>query len=162
MPALKYWDIPSGGFTGVSGAQGPQGVIGSPGPQGPAGATMTPGTWTAMSYNATWSTYGSGYRAGMYMKDSSGWVYLTGVLLCSATVASNVSYATFITTLPSGYRPANNELFLTNCGGWTNSGGPARINVNPDGTIQYVNTTPASATNPWVSLSGIWFIADGS
>lgn len=168
MPTLRYWDVATGGFISASvGPQGSQGPAGIPGATGPGGVQGPPAfvRWTPMagSYGTGWSDYLTGFRTGQYTKDGPGFVHLRGLVKWNASVAAGAQVATPVITLPSGYRPALRQLFQTVAYVWTTPGGPARIDVWADGTVNYLNsTTTATPATPWLSLSGVMFIADGS
>jgi hypothetical protein len=160
MPTLKYWDIPSGGFTVLPNVLGPQGVQGPQGPPGLPGASQTLGVWLSLPYAAGWTDYTIGWRTGQYMKDSAGWVYLRGLIIFVGTV--NTGASSTICTLPSGFRPAAHEDFQQIAGLWTAPGGSGRVDVHSTGVITYNNASPSSATNIWFTLSGVTYRADGS
>jgi hypothetical protein len=166
MTLLKYWDVATGAFISLPSIPGPQGVQGPTGPpgaagaQGPSGSSASLGAWVQVSFGAGWSNYGNSFNPVQYMKDSQGWVFIRGLAQLSGSVAYS-STGPIITTLPSGFRPAAWELFPIVIGGYATYGqGPGRLQVQSDGGVVFT-TTAFAATNPWVQLSGIQFLADG-
>ena len=94
---------------------------------------------------ANWSNYGGAYQTAGYWKDSAtGVVHLTG--LVKKSVAGVAGEAIF--TLPTGYRPAAQEIFATD-----SNGAHSRIDVNASGGVLFQTGTATA----WVSLSGISF-----
>jgi hypothetical protein len=168
MSQLKYWDVATGAYITIPGAPGPQGIQGPAGQAGPAGAPGPQGpsyssslTWTALPYAATWSDYGSGWRPGQYAKDAMGIVYLRGLVTSTSAIATDAT--SLIATLPSGFRPANGELFQSLVRSVSTQGYPSRVHVLSDGTVVLNNsTTQATVAATFASLSDIQFIADGS
>lgn len=62
---------------------------------------LTQEAWTAPTLLAGWVNYGSGEQTARYRKDSSGTVWVQGVIKNGTTTSG-----TLILTLPVGYRPA--------------------------------------------------------
>lgn len=60
--------------------------------------------WTAPTLLNGWQNLGSGYEPAGYKKDTTGTVWIKGQVKSGSGV---------IFTLPSGYRPANSQLFVT-------------------------------------------------
>lgn len=96
-----------------------------------------------ISYQNGWGNYGGIYPNGHYWKDSFGYVHLRGMIEGGGKPANSV-----IGNLPSGYRPLSREVFLTV--GHPNV--PVRIDIEQNGNI-----LASTATQGWVSLSGISF-----
>lgn len=101
--------------------------------------TSFPG-WTAPTLTTSWANFGGGYNDVGYYKDSTGRVYLRG-LIKSGTIGS----AAF--TLPVGYRPAARCLFAT-----ISNAGLGRLDVDTSGTV-----IPITGSNVWFSLDNISF-----
>lgn len=91
-----------------------------------------------------WTDYDSGFRPCSYVRDHYGIVHLMG-LAQGAGKTSN-----FVTTLPAGYRPAKNHIYLALVHGDV----AGRVNVYADGRIEV-----ASAPAGYASLTGITFRA---
>jgi hypothetical protein len=101
--------------------------------------------WTAPTFQNSWVNYAGGvYSPAGYRKDGAGFVHLRG-LVSTGTVGSGVA----IFTLPVGYRPAYQSLFVT-----ISNSLIARVDVQADGKVCL---TSGSAT--WASLEGITFFA---
>ncbi len=120
-------------------------------PFGSACATIP--NWYNLAYQNGWTDYNNGadtniYQTGAYTKSSAGVVMLKGLLRRVGTATSGE----IIATLPSGYRPAENFMFQGE-----SSGGSARIDIYPDGTIRF-----QTGGTGWYSLEGISFIPAGS
>jgi hypothetical protein len=169
MPLLKYWDVATGAFIAVPGAQGPPGgpgsigTAGAAGAIGPAGVGPKAGVWAGLPYTSAFTDFGSGWRAGQYMKDSLGWVYLRGLCSCINTSVAGGGSGPTICTLPSGFRPANRLLFSQQQSNQAASGGPGRVDIVPDGTVVTANcSTTTTGYTWWQSVSGIRFLADGN
>lgn len=101
--------------------------------------TSFPG-WTAPTLTASWVNFGGGYNNVGYYKDSTGRVYLCGVIK-SGTIGS----AAF--TLPVGYRPAAKCLFAT-----ISNAALGRLEVDTSG-----NVIPITGSKVWFSLDNISF-----
>lgn len=106
-------------------------------------------TWIAPTLQNGWVNYGGSWKTAGYTKSSDGMVTLTGLIKSGTT-----SNGTVIATLPSGYRPS--EIII--CDANTNPNAFARVDINPSGTI----VANGSVTNPYLSLAGCEFMADGS
>lgn len=101
----------------------------------------TPEAWIAPTLLNGWVNYGSGWDTAGYRKDSSGRVYLKG-LVKSGTVNATAF------TLPAGYRPPASKMFA--------AGGPTAqpyVSVGSSGNVH----VPAGTDNAWVSLENISF-----
>ena len=98
------------------------------------------GSWTGLSFGSGWANYGSGFQNGQYKKVGD-LVFLRGL------VARTSGVDTTIATLPSGFRPPANTVFITNA---TDAFG--RVDIQTDGTVLLNNGTPT-----YVQLDGIVF-----
>lgn len=87
-----------------------------------------------------WSNYGDVWAPAKVRK-SGGVVTVEGLVLGGANF-------TTVLTLPAGYRPPATLIFMT-----LRDGGPARIDVHPDGTVEV-----REGAGSWVSLTGVTFI----
>jgi len=100
--------------------------------------------WINITYLNSWVSYGSGYAAAGYYKDSMGIVHLRGL------VKNGSSGTAVIGILPVGYRPETR--WLTNS---TSNNLFCRFDIATDGSI-----APGSGTSTnWVSLYNISFRA---
>jgi hypothetical protein len=97
----------------------------------------------APTFTSSWTNLGAGTEAAGYVKDADGFVILRG-LITGGTVGNSAF------TLPTGYRPANNESFPVN----SNSAFGA-VQVTSAGLVNILSPS----TNTWVALSGIRFKA---
>lgn len=103
-------------------------------------------TTFAGSYSNGWQDFGSGWEVGHCARSVDGIVSLGGRIKSGTTTA-----ATVITTLPSGFRPANARSYVV-----ANSAGVyASIEVFPDGSVK----CGAAVSATWTSLDGIAFHA---
>lgn len=102
----------------------------------------TPTAWTAPTYSTTWVDYGAPFQGGRYRLRGTD-VEIEGL------VKSGVSN-TSVFTLPVGYRPAADILWIVSA-----AGGVAEITITTTGLVRPVNITGAVAT--YVSLTGIRF-----
>lgn len=100
--------------------------------------------WTAPTFSADWVDFGGAQTPTGYRIDESGRVYLRG-LIKSGTVGG----AAF--TLPTGYRPGNQQIFAT-----ASNDLYGQVSVGDDGVV-----TVSVGSNTWVSLDGISFDAAG-
>lgn len=121
--------------------------------------------WTAPTFNTNWGNYGGAWQTVQYRRDELGMVHLRGLALRSTSGFAYDTNTGRIFTLPSGYRPALNEMFLAHCVDQsTGNVNVQRIDVTSAGLVYVagpaVSTGPAigSATT-YVSLSGIRFQA---
>lgn len=94
---------------------------------GGGGGGCTAGVWAALPYGPDWSDFGGGFQVGQYQIDCTGRVWLRGLLAHPLGVPSGSTIA----TLPAGFRVTTEVLVE----GFANDVTPARLNVNPDGTI---------------------------
>jgi hypothetical protein len=155
------------GVKGDTGAQGAQGV------QGPTAYVAQPGTpgstnviWVDTdepdpdplaveavhllgaagepTMPVAWSIYAAGWQAPGFYKDNQGRVFLQGMIKkSSAVVVGEVIF-----TLPVGYRPLGQSLFVV-----MSNSAVARIDVMPNGQVQASTGVNAG----WVSMAGISF-----
>lgn len=105
-------------------------------------------TWTNLTLQNSWVSYGGTYAAPSYTKTSDGVVHLRG-LMKSGTVTQ--SGWTVLSNLPAGFRPKNRMIFT---GYGTDA--QSRIDVLAGGNIEIQGTT----LNSWQSLDGIMFVAE--
>lgn len=98
---------------------------------------------TGVSFNANFSNYGGGYENVTYYKDMEGRVHLSGL------VAINGTQSGTIFTLPAGYRPTGQLIFLVMSGS-----GPARMDVMTNGNVSIATAVPG-----WISTNSISFRA---
>lgn len=107
--------------------------------------------WQGFSYQNGWTAYGSGGTYGAvngYFKDALGFIHLRG-LISSGTV----TVGTTMLNLPTGCRPPDRMLFLV-----LSNDVPIRIDIDTNGNVIQMS---GSASNLWISLSGISFYAGG-
>jgi hypothetical protein len=91
-----------------------------------------------------WSLYAAGWQAIGFYKDYQSRVFLQGMMKkSSAVVVGEVLF-----TLPAGYRPLGQTLFVV----FSNSAA-ARVDVMANGQVQASTAVNAA----WVSLAGISF-----
>jgi hypothetical protein len=100
--------------------------------------------WTNATLINNWTVWNVGFNPPGYFRDSLGIVHLRGVL-------NTNTFAKTAFTLPAGYRPRFNELFV--CSTSLNTCG--NIDIVPDGSV--VPNSSGSAS--WFSLDGITFRA---
>ena len=101
-------------------------------------------TWTAPTFENAWVNYdATTWDTAGYRIDPDGRAHLKGL------VKSGTDPGT-IFTLPSGYRPALNQMFSV-----VSADVFARVDVNSDGTVKVA----VGGNNAWVSLNGIAFDA---
>lgn len=87
--------------------------------------------WTPVTFQNSWTNYGSGYDTAAYMKDSLGFVHIKGFIKSGTTSSS-----TPIFTLPVGYRPLNSSYNLV---GRLADGSTGCIEIRHDtGAVQVV------------------------
>lgn len=100
----------------------------------------TSSAWIALPYQNGWSNwtgFGPAWRGGMYRREGSR-VWLCGV------VSSVGSTSDLIATLPAGYRPAGEEMFIApSASGW------AQVRIAINGEVR------SSGYGTWLSLAGI-------
>lgn len=99
--------------------------------------------WIAVTFENSWEDYGSGFAPCAFRKIGDE-VYLKGLMKLGTVGASAF-------TLPVGYRPAETNIFAIQA-----AEVGKRIDIGATGTV----VVTASATNSYVSISGISFPAD--
>lgn len=104
---------------------------------------VTVGAVQVPTLNGGWINYGAGYRGAEYRVDPQGRVTIEGMV--QAPSGSSTTLTLF--TLQTGYRPPAQLVFT--CMG---AGGPFRVDVLPDGSV---NLTGANVV--FASLSGVSF-----
>jgi hypothetical protein len=97
-------------------------------------------TWTAVTFQNSWVNYGGVFETAAYTRNSLGEVRLRGMVR-SGTVN------TAIFTLPSGFRPALQKVFVV-----MSNGAIGRVDVRTNGEVVLL-----TGSNAWVSLDGISF-----
>ena len=102
--------------------------------------------WQTPSFGSNWTHYGGAY-GNVYFRRFGDLVNLTGLV----KVAANATASTTLFTLPAGYRPAKQLLFLV-----MTSVGPTRVDIDTSGNVQTVGATFNTA-GQWVSVDGINF-----
>lgn len=101
-----------------------------------------------------WLNYGSGWSSFEYAKDTSGTVFLKGLIKDGTLTGSGDST---VFRLPVGYRPTETRLFTIS---YWDAAAPTqlkhgRVDVEPDGDIRLRGLT----SNDWVSLEQLAFAA---
>ena len=109
-------------------------------------ADLRKGTWQVPALNAPWAHYGDSFANAAYRRDG-GRVQLRGV-------AKDGSGGSVLFTLPTGFRPPAQHIYLANCDGAS----PARIDVKTNGDV--IVTQPAAGILGWLSLDGIAFFSE--
>lgn len=105
---------------------------------------LSVGGWVDFTYTTGWTDFGTGaglYEGGRYRKVGD-IVYLEGLVKRT----SGSSYV--ITTLPTGFRPANRHMFASNQGGSF-----GRVDIENNGEV----IAHSSGLVTYVTLSGILF-----
>jgi hypothetical protein len=109
----------------------------------------TPDTnWVAVTFTNSWVNYGSGYDTCGYYKDALGFVHLKGLV-------KSGSLGTSVFTLPAGYRPATDKIFVTIGSNDGSNHALGRVTVNDSGTV-----VVTLAGTSFTSLEGITFKAE--
>jgi hypothetical protein len=103
----------------------------------------TVSVWTAATLTNSWVDYGGSEATAAYFKDQFGVVHLKGSIK-----SGTFSAAAF--NLPAGYRPAQNRNF-----GTVSNNAFGYVNVSLNG-----NVTPVVGSTVYLSLDGIYFLAD--
>ena len=111
-------------------------------------------TQHALTLENSWANYGGSYNTAGYAKGSDNVVSLKGLVRYGSTARYTV-----IGTLPAGFRPGKSYAFMTSGYRTTPSTTqiPARIDVNPNGTITIMNLSTDNLSNGYLSLEGIHF-----
>ena len=107
------------------------------------------GDWVTPTLLNSWVDFAGTFSAAQYRKDHSGVVHLKGLIKDGTTTGG-----TIIFTLPTGHRPADDEVFVVSI---SPDGASGRIDVDANGDV-VVRLAHASYT----SLNGIRFLGDGS
>jgi hypothetical protein len=119
---------------------------------------------------AAWENYGGGWPHAQYSKDSNGLVKVDGLVKIKAgsTYVFGTSENCTIGTLPVGYRPATEAMFVTWQEDSSGSKSSMRTDVYANGEIKLI-TSAHSATGEgnngkpnYLSLWGISFYAGGA
>jgi hypothetical protein len=155
------------GPAGPEGAAGPQGLAGEQGAQGEPGPLIQPEDWQAAPsvrasdiggfYGCTWVNYGAPHNAAAFYKDPWGTVHLKGLVRadlgtdegCDSYISARRVFA-----LPSGYRPAAQELHAVIANSQMH-----RIDVKANGDVVLATSSAVTAAQTWLSLDGIAFRA---
>ena len=111
--------------------------------------TSTPSTLQALKLQSCFTNFGALYESAEYYKDIRGTVHLSG-LIKSTTPLTTGTW--MIGTLPTGYLPTNNPIFIVKSGG-----GYARINISKDGLIIVEPLDGTGDCQNYLSLDGISF-----
>lgn len=107
--------------------------------------------WTNVSslgYANGWRDYDTGIWLPQFRKDAQGYVHMRGLIALGTASATAF-------TMPMGYRPARSEMFSTFAGAAV-----TRSDVNSNGTFVAMAQIATGATNAYVSLSGITYLAE--
>ena len=107
---------------------------------------FTAGTAANIALAGTWVPMAGGFRDPVFAKDADGFVHLTGSI-------KNGTSNTTAFTLPSGYRPAGQMVFITSNFAVPNTNS---VSISPAGVVAPVNATNTSH----VGLDGIVFRAE--
>lgn len=111
-------------------------------------ASTTNPRWQTCSFQSGWTNYGNGYAGAGFTRTSAGVIGLRG-LIANGTISGTAN----VCTLPVGFRPAQTIMFQV--GGYEGgTSGSARVDVYSNGDVRV-----SQGENPWVSLSGITFLA---
>jgi len=140
--------------------------------KGTSSGTVVPGTFRCLTGEDgnpyCWQNYGGGYTSAAFSKDPFGIVHLTGLVFCRVFSGGGFGpcvgkfsnlHLHEIFYLPTGYRPAAEEIFTSLS--YTSATSPAqeiltRIDVRPDGAV----TVPYEGDSyDYVSLDGLTFPA---
>lgn len=139
------------GKTGARGPVGPAGAQGPVGPQGPAGTIPAAEAWKPLGFATNWANYGPAFEVGSYRKDQLGIVHLRGLVTkAGAPVGGDI-----IGTLPDGYRPLHELVFVVATGEPAASG---RVDVFPNGDLVWFQGQVGEPD--FTSLDGIEFATD--
>lgn len=98
------------------------------------------GAWAGLSFGSGWANYGGAYQTGQYKK-------VGDLVLLRGLVARTSGVGTTIATLPSGYRPLAQCLYIMNT-----DTGVGRLDIQTDGQI----IATAGGTG-WVQLDNLSF-----
>jgi hypothetical protein len=107
---------------------------------------ITRPTWTAPTFENNWVNYDINvFNPTGYYKDTSGRVYLRG-LIKAGTVGNNIA----VFTLPAGYRPYKQCIFIVDA-----TGAYGRVDIFENGKVIVL-----VGNNTYVTLDGISFFAE--
>lgn len=109
-------------------------------------ADLRKGAWQAPNLNAPWTNYGDAFANAAYRKDGNR-VQLRGLVKAGAS-------GSVIFTLPAGFRPPAQQIYVASCGAAT----PARVDIRSNGEV-IVSQAP-SGTFGELSLDGVAFFAE--
>lgn len=109
-------------------------------------ADLRKGTWQAPSLNAPWTNYGETFANAAYRKDGNR-VQLRGLVKAGAS-------GSVIFTLPAGFRPSAQQIYVANCDAAT----PARVDIRSNGEV-IVSQSPTGTLGE-LSLDGVAFFAE--
>jgi microcystin-dependent protein len=93
-------------------------------------------TWTAPTLLNGWGNYGGGYQTARYTRDSTGTVFIEGLVNAGSGI---------IFTLPTGYRPATAIIFTTIANNTA-----SRLDIDAGGNVSW--NSGGGGTNGFVSL----------
>jgi len=108
--------------------------------------------WFDLPLSGSWAAFdaaGTGHRNPQYRRTSFNEIQCRG-LMKHATTTTTGTFA----TLPTGFRPTETEMFLTNA-----NAGATRIDVLATG-VMTINSYIASGSGGFISLAPIRFLAD--
>jgi Tfp pilus assembly protein PilE len=110
--------------------------------------------WNDCTLTNGWQNYSSSYNNAGFTKTTTQFVGLKG-LVKLGTIGYSATNVNAVCTLPVGFRPMSRQIFETNVynPGITNGRGWGRVDVDVDGTVNFVSGT----NNGWASLDGIIF-----
>ncbi|MEM1186812.1 MAG: hypothetical protein AAGI53_17640 [Planctomycetota bacterium] len=136
--SVRYADPAPDPFTDLSPTQ-PL----SPAPVALEARTVT-STEGVLAMEPNWDAYGGVWERPRATK-SGDMVHLSGLI---RRFNSSVFFSGVVATLPRELSPVHNQVFIV----WHSSGGPRRLDVRADGSIELSGDTPVGG---WFSLSGI-------
>jgi len=99
--------------------------------------------WITPTFENSWANYSTDYNYAGYYRDGDGIVRLRGLVKNGTTSAT-------IFTLPVGFRPTKQELFVA----ISSATNVSRVDVKPTGEVHH-----NGGSNGWFSLDGITFKA---
>ncbi|HET6746931.1 MAG TPA: fibronectin type III domain-containing protein [Candidatus Saccharimonadales bacterium] len=101
--------------------------------------------WSSLTFQNSWSNFGSGFTTAQYTKASDGLVTIKGI------IKGGTSSGTLpVAQLPAGYRPKEKVLVHT-----ISAAGYSRLDIDTDGKIY-----PVIANTTYTGLDGISFMGD--
>lgn len=149
LPYQTSSDQPDGPVLGQQLAEAVEAVL-----SGSAGVAISPTSITnpakiAVTYQNSWVDWGAPYQGARYWRDKNGVVHIDGLIKSGSVTATATIF-----TLPAGYRPAANLIFMVGSGaGFAAS----RLDVLPSGAVQ---VGAAGWSNSLASISGVSFKAE--